>query len=329
MSESSNLPRQTFTLKISHDKQTWLLSIGFILLWNSGFIGAEYALPNTRPLTLLFWRYWLLTGLLFLYLALCRRLIWPGVKATLITFLVGILAHGVWLGCVFYSLEYGVPAGIIALVVALQPMATATLSGLVTGERIPLMGWLGLLIGFNGVVVAVLGRTDLTDMDSAFAFFIPFGSVAAITVASLIQRRRELKKTGYRLTWDVNLFFQSLGVALIVTIPAILFEGLTVEWTPLFIGSMLWLIVGVSLAAYALMWLLITRINATRVASLFYFGPPVTMVMAWITFGDEILATDLIAIGIIAGGVLLAQMKKLPSMGNDSSSAPFQRSGKQ
>lgn len=306
-------PKRKLILKISPHHQLWLLSIGFILLWNSGFIGAEYALPDTKPLTLLFWRYWLLAFLLFLYLTLRRRLAWPGSKAVGIAFLVGILAHGVWLGCVFYSLEYGVPAGIVALVVALQPMTTATLSGLVTGERTPLIGWVGLLIGFGGVMVAVLARTNLTDMKSVVAFFIPFGSVAAITVASLIQRRLELQKNARRLTWDISLFFQSLGVALVVTIPAIFFEGLAVEWTPMFIGSMLWLILGVSLAAYALMWILIARVNATRVASLFYFGPPVTMVMAWTAFGDQILATDLIAIGIIAAGVILTQMKKWPT----------------
>jgi drug/metabolite transporter (DMT)-like permease len=75
---------------------------------------------------------------------------------------------------------------------------------------------------------------------------------------------------------------------------------------------MLWLTIVVSLGAYALMWMLIARINATRVASLFYFGPPVTMLMAWTAFRDEILATDLIAIGIIALGVLLTQMKRWP-----------------
>ncbi len=169
-------------------------------MWNSGFIGAEYALPDTRPLTLLFWRYWFLACLLFLYLALRRRLVWPGARAVSIAFLVGVLAHGVWLGCVFYSLEYGVPAGIVALVVALQPMATATLSGLVTGERTPLIGWVGLLIGFAGVMVAVFARTDPTDMESIVAFLIPFGSVAAITVASLIQRRMELQENVHRLT---------------------------------------------------------------------------------------------------------------------------------
>ena len=105
------------------------------------------------------------------------------------------------------------------------------------------------------------------------------------------------------------MLFRSLGTALAVTIPAFLFEGLATEWTPVFTGALLWLILGVSLMAYAFMWLLIARIDATRVASLFYFGPPVTMLMAWAAFGDHLLTTDLIGLGIIAVGVILTQMK--------------------
>lgn len=288
---------------------TWFLAVGFIILWNSGFIGAEFALPYTDPLTLLFWRYWLLALFLFVYLVLRRRLAWPGTNAVLIAFLVGVLAHGIWLGCVMFSLQYGVPAGIVALVVALQPMTTGALSGLVVGERTPLIRWAGLLIGLVGVMIAVLARTDLSNAGSVFAYFIPFGSVAAITAASLIQRRLQVQRHTYRLTVDLGLFYQSLGTALVVTIPAFLFEGLMTEWNVIFAGALLWMILGVSLMAYAFMWLLIARIDATRVASLFYFGPPVTMLMAWAAFGDHLLATDLTGLGVIAVGVVITQMK--------------------
>lgn len=297
--------------------RTLLLAVGFILMWNSGFIGAEYALPYTKPLTLLFWRYWFLALVLLVYLVLRRRLRWPGTKAALIASGVGILAHGTWLGCVFYSLQYGVPAGVVALVVALQPMATGTFSGLVVGERTPLIRWAGLLVGLGGVLVAVLARTEFSDAGSVFAYFIPFGSVVAITAASLIQRRLGVQGHAFRLPIDLGLFYQSLGTALAVSIPALLFEGLATEWTPVFISAMLWLVLGVSLIAYAFMWLLIERIDATRVASLFYFGPPVTMLMAWAAFGDRLLITDVAGLVIIIAGVILAQFgKSSPSLKN-------------
>ncbi|TVQ68586.1 MAG: DMT family transporter [Balneolaceae bacterium] len=290
---------------------TWFLAIGFVLFWNSGFIGADYALPYAEPFALLFWRYWPLTLILLGWLAVRGRLRWPGRSAVLTAMVIGILAHGVWLGCVLFSLLYGVPAGIVALVVALQPMATGALSGSVTGERTPLPRWFGLIIGFIGVMVAVLFRTDFTDPQSVFAYFIPFGSVIAITGASLFQRRMEIHRHTNRIPVDLALFYQCLGTALVVTIPAIAIDNLSAVWVPEFIATMIWLIVGVSLAAYALMWMLIARMDATRVASLFYLGPPVTMLMAWIAFGDKVLMTDILGLGVVAVGVLLSQ-KRVP-----------------
>lgn len=288
-------------------KATWVLAVGFILFWNSGFIGAEYSLPYADPFTLLFWRYLGLTLLLGGFLMIRRRFCWPGREAVLISCVIGILSHGVWLGCVFYSLQFGVPAGIVALVVALQPMATGALSGPITGEPTPWHRWAGLLTGFAGVAVAVLARTDPTRADSMLAYALPFIAALAMTLASLIDRKRELSATTERVPIDVSLFYQSLGTVLAAALPALFLEGLATRWTPVFIGVMLWLIIAVSLVAYTFMWILVARIDATRVASLFYFGPPVTMVMAWIVFGDRVLATDLVGLLIVAVGVLLTQ----------------------
>ena len=283
---------------------TGFLIISFVLLWNSGFIGAEYALIHTEPFTLLFWRYSILVFVLFAYLGLRRRLAWPGWQPVSIALLVGVLAHGVWLGCVFFSLQQDVPAGIVALVVALQPLATGALSGLVAGEKTPPIRWVGLVIGFFGVMVAVLARIEFSDAKSIFAYLIPFGSVAAITAASLIQRRLEVTQHANRLRGDISLSYQCLGTALAVAIPAYLMEGFATEWTPVFIAALSWLTFAVSLVAYALMWLLVVRIDATRVASLFYLGPPVTMIMAWLAFDDHLLTTDLIGLAIIIVGVV-------------------------
>lgn len=284
-----------------------ILAIAFVLFWNSGFIGAEYALPQTEPLTLLFWRYWALTLLIGLYLYLRGHLRWPGLQSASTAGFVGLLAHGVWLGCVLVALGNGVPAGIVALVVAIQPMAIGALSGPVVGEPTPPMRWVGLGIGFLGVATAVVARMDGADLDERLGYLWPFGSVVAITIASLVQRRLTVRRSIHRLPLDLDLFYQSLGTAVVVSLPALIFEGLRTEWTVDFVAVMAWLIIGVSLMAYGLMWMLIARIDATRVASLFYLGPPVTAVMGWLAFGDTLRLTDVIGLGIVTVGVLLTQ----------------------
>lgn len=286
------------------------LAAAFVLFWNSGFIGAEYGLEFAGPATLLFWRYLALTGLLLVWIASRSRLLWPGAAAAWQAGWTGALAHAGWLGCVLVAIAVDVPAGIVALVVATQPLLTGALSGPVTGEGTSARQWCGLLIGFVGVAVAVGARLQADDAAPLWGYLLPLGSVAAITVASLAQRLRAT--TGAALPMDTLLLYQSIASAVVLLPLALLLEGFATEWTPVFIGALAWLTVPVSLGAYALMWLLIARSDATRVASLFYFGPPVTMLMAWLAFGDVLRTSDLIALAITATGIVLVQWQRRP-----------------
>ena len=291
------------------NKNTILLAIGFVILWNSGFIGAEFGLPYAGPFTLLFWRYLALTLVFVIYLQVTNRLRWVGWQAAGLNMLVGALAHGVWLLCVLIALDYNVPSGIVALVVALQPLATGALSGWATGERTNVYQWAGLITGFVGVMLTVGFRIDFGSYDSIFGYLIPLGSVIGITVASLVQRRMELEKGTDKLPVDLALFYQSLATTIFLILPAIFVEDMATDWVPEFIYTMLWLIFAVSLGAYGLMWMLIERIDATRVASLFYLGPPVTMFMAWVAFGDQVEMMDVVGTAVVFAGVLITYIK--------------------
>mgnify|MGYP006274152569 CR=1 FL=1 len=286
------------------------LEVLFVILWNSGFIGAEYGLPYTGPWTLLLWRYIALTIILAIWLAATKRFKNPGLPVIARTSLVGVLAHAVWLGCVLLAIQMQVPVGIIALITSLQPLLTGALSGLVTGEKTDPRQWLGLTLGFTGVAVAVGARLSLDDDAAAVGYILPLLSVIGITAASLMQRRWEQRRLQPTLQLDATLFYQSLATTLAVLPLAWLAEGFTTRWTPPFIATMAWLIIAVSLGAYAAMWRLLERENATRVASLFYLSPPVTMLMAWIAFGDQLILTDILGLAVAALGVWLVYRKR-------------------
>ncbi|HKK81086.1 MAG TPA: DMT family transporter [Prolixibacteraceae bacterium] len=285
------------------------LITGFVLLWNSGFVGAEFGLPYAGPFTFMFYRYLASTLLIACYLFITKQLYWIGWRCAWHQMIIGVLAHGVWLSCVLIAIDHGVPAGIVALIVALQPLATGALSGKVVNEPTPWNRWLGLVIGFIGVAVPVLSRIDFNNPYDIFAWLIPLLSVIAITAASLFQRKLDLKKDYPDIHGGLQLYYQTMATTLALILPAVLTEKLAVEWNPVFASSLIWLIMGVSLGAYNLMWILIDRLDATRVASLFYLGPPVTMLMAWLALGDKVETIDLIGLTIVLLGVMLTYLK--------------------
>lgn len=258
---------------------------------------------------MLFWRYLALSLLLLVYLSLRKRLLWPGWRLAGTQMWIGILSHGVWLGCVLIALDQDVPAGIVALVVALQPLSTGAFSGSVTGEKTSARKWAGLIIGFIGVGITVSFRIDYQSTASVFGHLIPLGSVIAITIASLLQRKINLQKKPQQMPVDLRLFYQSMATAALMVLPAWLAESFAASWQPGFIYTMAWLILAASLGAYALMWMLLKHMDATRVASLFYLGPPATMLMAWLAFGDTLMITDFIGLSIVFAGVLITNMK--------------------
>jgi drug/metabolite transporter (DMT)-like permease len=292
---------------------TGWIAAGFVFLWNSGFVGALYGLPDAGPFTLLLWRYLAVTGLLLIPVAASGR--WPSrLDATLRSAVAGVLAHGVWLGCVLVALDVGVPAGIVALVTALQPLTTGALSGPVVGEATSVRQWVGLAVGFAGVAVAVSARVVLDPTVPWPAYLVPFGSVAGITVASLLQRRATVVNAA-SLPPMTDMLVQCAATAVVFAPLAILFERLATRWTATFITTMVWLVLAVSLGAYALMWRLLERRDATRVASLFYLSPPVTMLMTFAAFGERPALTDLAGMALAAVGVAIVQLPARQSAG--------------
>lgn len=290
------------------DKSTIAIIIAFVLFWNSGFIGAEYALPYAAPFTQLFWRYAGASLIMCIYLIIRQRFQWLPFKKALPQFIIGLLAHGVWLACSLFAIVEGVSAGIVALIVSLQPLATGALEGLSTGQHTSSQQWLGLSMGFVGVAFSILFRMDVSNSTEFLKYLIPLVSVIAITIASLYQRQRMYDDTIKTVPLDLSLFYQALGTTAVLFFPALLIENLSTEWTYDFVITLTWLSIGVSLLAYFFMWMLIERISATRVASLFYLGPPVTMLMGWLMFGDEVKATDLIGLFIIVIGLVFTQV---------------------
>src|SRR6202044_4147966 len=94
--------------------------------------------------------------LLAIVIALTRPK-WPDRAGLLHSAVTGTLVHGFYLGGVFAAIENGLSAGLIALVVSLQPVLTSTLANRWLGERVRALQWLGLALGGAGGFFFVRG----------------------------------------------------------------------------------------------------------------------------------------------------------------------------
>lgn len=277
----------------------------FVLLWSTGFLGAKFGLPYAEPLTFLSIRYALVITLMAL-VALAMRAPWPADwRQAAHIGVTGVLVHGFYLGGVFTAIHHGLPAGIAALVVGMQPLLTALGAGWLLGEAVTRSQWLGLVLGFTGValVVGSKGGLDAGAVSGLGAMVTPaVVALVAITAGTLYQKRHcpsfDLR------TGSVIQFIPTLAITFLI---ALFTETRAVTWSGEFVFALLWLVVVLSLGAISLLNLLIRSGTAVNVASLFYLTPPTTAALAWLMFGETLSGAALAGMAIAVIGVWLAR----------------------
>jgi len=288
------------------DSKSFLLVLApglFVLLWSTGFIGAKFGLPYAEPLTFLLVRFAFVIGLLGI-LALILRRPWPHRPIQWFHIAVaGSLLHGGYLSGVFLAIHTGMPAGVVALIVGIQPLLTAFLSASMVGERVRSKQWAGLVLGFAGVTLVVWEKLGVSGISAAGLAFSAL-ALFSITLGTLYQKRfcAELD------LWSGSVI-QFVAAALALLPFALLFETMRVEWSGQFVFALGWLIFVLSLGAISLLHLLIRRGAATRVSALFYLTPPTTATLAWLAFGEGMGWPAIAGMAIAAAGVAIAVRK--------------------
>jgi drug/metabolite transporter (DMT)-like permease len=270
----------------------------FVVLWSSGFIGSKAGLPYAEPMTYLSLRMAAVVALLGL-LIVTTRPAWPSPASFLHNIVAGLLVHGLYLGGVFISIDHGLPAGLAALIVALQPILTSTLANRWLGERVAMHQWAGLLLGLVGVWLVVLDKAGGGNA-APVAWTAIFVALLGITIGTLYQKR-----FAGGVDWRTGLLVQYAGSGLLFVLAAFAFETRVVHWTPQFMLALGWLVFVLSLGAIWLLYFMIRRSAATRVASLFYLTPPVTALMAWALFDERLQPLALVGMAVCVAGVFL------------------------
>lgn len=271
----------------------------FVLLWSTGFIGAKFGLPYAEPFTFLLLRMLAVAGLLAV-VALVTRAPWPrSWRLAGHIAVAGLLVHAIYLGGVFFAISQKVPAGIASLIVGIQPLLTAALAGWLLGERVSARQWGGLLLGLIGVGMVVSEKIT-AGSGSVLGLATAVAALIGITLGTLYQKRH---CTGMDLRTGATIQYAATAAAFAAVAP--LTESMRVQWTGEFVFALTWLTLVLSVGAIFLLFVLIRRGAAARVASLFYLTPPVTAVVAWAMFDERLGVVALAGMAMTVVGVAL------------------------
>ena len=288
------------TAAVSARNAGWLRAMPavFVLIWSTGFIVARYGMPYAPPLKFLAVRYALSLACFGLWVVLAR-VAWPTKRAQWGHLAVtGVLMQAGYLGGVWAAVHAGMGAGLVALLVGIQPVLTAVWLSF-NGGRISRRQWAGLALGFAGLVLVVSRKLGQGTEVNALTMGLAVMALLSITAGTLYQKR-------FVAPCDVrSASAVQMAAALLVTLPFAALEAQAIEWNTHSIGAMAWSVLALSLGGSSLLYMLIQRGTATAVTSLLYLVPPCTALMAWLLFAEPITWTTVLGIGLTAIGVSL------------------------
>ncbi len=273
----------------------------FVVLWSTGYIGARLGLPYAEAGTFLMLRFALAAVFMVVLVVACRAPLPTNLRDFVHCAVVGALVHGLYLYGGFASIQQGLTPTTVSVVVGMQPVITAVLIGPILGETVNIRQWGGFFLGTLGVILVIMPNfVGIGISSGAPAVILSLICVLSISVGTLYQKR-------FCTSVDLRsgTMIQLIVAALMMWWVSSQFEDGHVEWNGTFVFSLIWLVLVLSVGAYALLWWLVRRKSATNVVSLFFLMPPVTAVFDWLFFDQRVSLITLMGIVIAVAGIVI------------------------
>jgi len=281
----------------------YLFPVGFVILYGSGFVFAQYGLQHSSPMMFLFIRFLIASAILALIIWIFKIKFDLDIKKILHIMVAGSLTVGVFSIGVYLSISYGISGSLNALIIALQPILVAFLALKFLKEEISYKIWIGLILGLLGVGFVVLQKLSL-DIESFMGIFWSFTALIGLTFGSIYQKR---------FCSDMNLYVggavQTLTCTILV-IPFLFFENSYVEFNSEFLIALMYMSIAVSIGALSLLYVMIKTKDVSKVSSIFYMIPVSAAVISFFLFRNTLDNNVLLGIFFVLISITLINKKE-------------------
>ncbi|MHB9756286.1 DMT family transporter [Streptomyces sp. BYX5S] len=273
-----------------------LLSVGFVLTWSSGFIGAKLGAGDASAVTTLMWRFLPLALVLGAVAVLVGRDRWRGLgrRALGRQVVIGALSQSGYLLTVYYAIQLGVSSGTTALIDGTQPLVAGALAGPLLRQYVTARQWLGLCLGVAGVLVVTTADAGAATGVPWWAYGVPFLGMLSLVAATFVESRSRS-----RVEPMVALTVHCATSAVVFTGLAVAFGEAAPPAEPSFWLAIAWLVGLSTFGGYGLYWIVLRRGGVTQVNTLMFLMAPVTAVWGALMFGEPFGVRT--AIGLVLG----------------------------
>lgn len=279
----------------------WLSLFCVYVIWGSTYLAIRFALDAYPPLFFPGLRF-IFAGLVLMLVLRLRGSPLPTPRQFGYSVAVGFLLLNVGNGAVVYA-QQSVGSALAATAVATMPL-WASLFGGIWGQWPRKMQWIGLVVGFSGVV--------LLNIEGDFAAN-PFSAALLITASvswafgSVWSRRLDLPKGPMSTACQML----SAGVLFLVASRAA-GESWQLVTTPKAMAALAYLAVFGSVIAFSAYIYLVQTVSPQLATSYAYINPVIALLFGVSLGGELFVASELAAMVLVLSGVLLIVLYNRP-----------------
>lgn len=272
-----------------------------IVMWSSAFIAGIIGVGAAPPMLVLFARFGI-AGVLLIVLAVATGAAWPRGRVLGHAVIAGLLMQMVQFGAFYTAMSHHVSAAVISLVQGLSPLVIAVFAG-VLGESVTRRQWLGFGIGGLGVGLAVVDQSTFSPMGLVLCVI----GLAGLSLGTVYQKHFT-PHVEPRATTAIHVAVSAPFAGVL----ALLTDSFHISDPGRFAGSMVWMVLVNSMAAFLLLNAMLLRWDNTRVGRFFFATPAVTTLMAWVLIDQHVGPLTIAGLGAGLVGMVLAARRGTP-----------------
>ncbi|GGL43015.1 DMT family transporter [Sporolactobacillus putidus] len=277
----------------------WLIYCIFVILWSGGAIFVELGLKFADPLPFLMLRFLIATVLMWTFCLFVKPSFPKQAFEWRMIILTAIFQQIGYQFFYFLALDNRISPGVLTIILGAQPILTAILMNEGTNR----FQWIGLLFGMIGLTFVVWQQIFSGTLSTIGILYSLF-SFLSITVGTILQKN-------VHTNLPINVSIQYTCSFIAFSTFSLFFHSLNVRWTGLFVLSLLFMALGVTVSATLLLYYMISKGKLTNTTSIFYCVPPFTAILDYITFGHKLNVPIVIGMVLIILGMVLINPQKV------------------